>query len=132
MIAGLIRPPLSAYDFAVLDRLGTWRAVATLALLLAASSVVVAVLGGALIDFKKGSDRGFWIGFLLGAAALLLLGLWVASRSRWGGVVLLAVGGILGSLVTFWTIVYPLAAIVLVVLAVVWATRSGPTAQATV
>jgi hypothetical protein len=45
-------------------------------------------------------------------------------------VVLLAAGAILGSLVIFWTIVYPLAAIALIVLTIRWARRaragSGP------
>ncbi len=104
-----------------------WTAVLVLGLLLAAAFTLFAVLGAVLIDFEDdGGDRGFWIGFLLAGAAFLAAGVWIARRSPWVAVALLAVGAILGALVTFWTVIVPLAALALVVLAILWA--RSPTA----
>jgi hypothetical protein len=111
------------------SRTRLWTAVLLLGLLLAGAFALFSVLGAFLIDFEDdGGDRGFWIGFLLAAAAFLAVGLWAARRSRWLAVALLAIGAILGSLPTFWTVIVPIAALALVVLAILWA--RSPTASA--
>ena len=54
------------------------------------------------------------------ACLALLAGLHVAGRSPWGGAALIALGAVAGAVATFWSIVAPVAATVLIVLAVWW------------
>jgi len=107
-----------------------WRWIRILAIVLAVAYAAVGIIGGLAIDFDDSSDRLFWILLLVIAAALLLLGVAVAPRSRWLAVAGLALGGILGSVVLFWAILPALLTLVLIVLAVLWARR--PTTPATV
>jgi len=99
------------------------QAVKILAVLLGLAYVLTGIIGGAFIDFDSSSDRGFWLGFLIGGGVLLLLGLLLADRSRWLTALVLAVGAILGALAIFWTVLPALAALVLIVMAVLWARR---------
>jgi hypothetical protein len=104
------------------SRLGT--AVLVLSALLALTYLAGAVLGGLLFDWDDDggdNDRLFWILFLIAGSVLLLAGLFLADRSRWLAAVLISVGAVVGAIVIFWSIVIPLAAIVLIVLAVLWA-----------
>ncbi len=104
--------------------LGT--AILILGGLLALAYLAAAVVGGLLIDWEDdggSADRAFWISFLIGGSVLLVAGRLLADRSRWLAAALISLGAIAGAIPTFWTIVIPLAAIALVVLAVLWARR---------
>lgn len=109
------------------SRLGT--GILVLGGLLAAAYLLGAILGGFLIDWEDDggdNDRWFWILFLLAGALLLVAGLYLANRSRSLAAGLVSLGALLGAVATFWTIVVPLAAAVLIVLSVLWARQ--PTA----
>jgi hypothetical protein len=112
-------------------RLSTWTALVILGWILAASSILLGLLVGAFADFDSSGDRTYWILFLVVSGALIIVGLWAINRSPWVGVALIAAGSILGSIAIFWSILYPLAAIALIVLAVLWAgRRQAPPASA--
>jgi hypothetical protein len=106
-------------------------AILVLAGLLATGYVLAAIFGGLLIDWDDDggdSDRWFWIVFMIVGAALLVGGLAAADRSRWLAAALISLGAVLGAVVIFWSVVVPIAAVVLVVLSVLWARRTAPTA----
>jgi hypothetical protein len=107
-----------------------WRWIRILAIVLAACYAGVGIIGGIAIDFDGTGDRLFWMLFLLVGAAMLLLGVGAADRSRWLAVGAMAAGGLLGSLALFWAILPPLATLVLVVLGVLWARRPAEPATA--
>jgi hypothetical protein len=88
--------------------------------------ILVGLIVGALPSVWEDSSTGgrvFWIMFLVGSGVLVLLGLRVFERSRWTGAALVSVGAVVGGLVLAWSIAAPLAALVLVVLAVFYARR---------
>jgi hypothetical protein len=107
-----------------LSRVGT--AVLVLGGLLALAYILGAILGGLLFDWEDDggdNDRWFWIVFLLVGAFLLIAGLVIGARSRWLAAALVSLGAVIGAVVTFWSIVIPIAAIALIILNVLWARR---------
>ena len=108
------------------DRVET---VAYVLALVLALGYLVAGIGGWIGDVTDddGSDLAFWLVFLLGGALLILVGLFGVSRWSAASVALLAIGALAGALALFWTIVVPVFALVLVVLAITVA-RRGRTA----
>ena len=87
------------------------------------SGVIIGVLMPSHWEEAAASDQVIWIVFSLGGCLLLALGLWVFRRSPWPGAVLISLGGILGALPIFWTVVALLLAVALVVLSVFYARR---------
>jgi hypothetical protein len=114
-------------------RSSTWTALVILASILAGASILLGLIVGAAADFDKSSDRGFWITFLVLSGILIFVGLWLINRNGWLGVALIIVGSILGSIAIFWSIIYPLVAIVVIALAILWVRRepAAPTAPST-
>lgn len=106
------------------------QAAVVLAGLLIVVYLVGAIGGGLFFDWDDDGgdgDRAFWIGFLLGGTALLAVGLWVGRRSPWLTVILFTLGAAAGAVVVFWSVIIPIVAIALVVLAVMWArSEAGP------
>ena len=95
-----------------------------LAVLLALGLLVAAILGVALGATEDTSDTIFWLVFLGGEGMIVLAGVYAFARSSpWLGVVLLAVGAIAGSLALFWSVIVPIVAVVLIVLAALDARR---------
>ena len=84
--------------------------------------VVVGALPAVWEDTSTGS-RVFWVAFVVGAGALLLIGLRIFDRLPRAGAVLICAGAVVGGLVLAWSIAAPVAAIALVVLSVVCARR---------
>jgi hypothetical protein len=141
---GRARPPLAFPSSGTLDgpsrgvqdrdvvggRSNIWTALVILASILAGASILLGLIVGAAADFDKSSDRGFWITFLVLSGILIFAGLWLINRSGWLGVALIIVGSILGSIAIFWSIIYPLVAIVVIALAILWVRRepAAPTA----
>jgi hypothetical protein len=74
-------------------------------------------------DDSSASDQIVWIVLLLAGGVLILAGLWLFTRSPWGGAALISLGAIAGALVVFWTIVALVAALVLIVWSIVQARR---------
>jgi hypothetical protein len=76
-------------------------------------------------DWSGTGERVFWFVLTLGGAAVLAAGLWLArtTRSRGAAAALLALGAVMGAVAMFWSILGPLLAIALVVLAFLWARR---------
>jgi hypothetical protein len=109
---------------AVGGRSSTWTALVILASILAGASILLGLIVGAAADFDDGSDRGFWITFLVLSGLLIFAGLWLIDRNGWLGVALIIVGSILGSIAIFWSIIYPLVAIVVIALAILWVRRA--------
>ena len=105
-------------------RSNIWTALVILASILAGASILLGLIVGAAADFDSSSDRGFWITFLVLSGILIFVGLWLINRNGWLGVALIIVGSILGSIAIFWSILYPLAAIVVIALAIAWVRRA--------
>ena len=78
-----------------------WWWIRILAIVLALIFAAVGIIGGIAIEFDDASDRVLWLLVLLIGATILLLGVAVASRSRWLAVAAMALGGILGSVALF-------------------------------
>lgn len=105
-------------------RSNIWTALVILASILAGASILLGLIVGAAADFDSSSDRRFWITFLVLSGILIFAGLWLINRNGWLGVALIIVGSILGSIAIFWSILYPLAAIVVIALAIAWVRRA--------
>jgi hypothetical protein len=103
-----------------------WKAIRTLAGLMAIAYVAAALIGGFAIDFDSSGGRALWFILLLIGAALLGAGLLLGIPSRWSRVLVLVAGGVLGALVVFWAILPILAALALAVLGFLWARRPSP------
>jgi hypothetical protein len=78
---------------------------------------------GVFADFGATRDTALWAGFLLGGAALLVVGLWAYRVSPSTSAVLISIGAAAGGLPLFWTLFVPLAAAVLIALAFALARR---------
>lgn len=102
-----------------------------LSALAAAAYILAAILG---IIFEASDDTSgivIWVVLLLGGGLLILVGLRTFTRSPWLGAVVLSVGAAAGALALVWSIIAPIAAIVLIVLSVLYARRlTGPAATA--
>lgn len=72
-----------------------------------------------------GSDLTFWVVFLCGGGALVLLGVFKITSPAWASIGLVAVGAIAGAVATFWTAATPILALALIVLTVIRARREG-------
>lgn len=88
--------------------------------LVLALGYAAAGIGGWLGDVTDGdgSDLAYWLVFLLGGATLLLAGLYLVGRWSPASVALVSVGALAGALALVWTVLVPLLAVVLIVLAV--------------
>jgi hypothetical protein len=127
LLSGLDEPWGDVQDRdAVGGRTSIWTALVILGSILAGASILLGLIVGAVADFDQGSDRGFWIAFLVFSGVLIFAGLWLINRSSWLGVALIVCGSILGSIAVFWSVLYPLVAIAVIALAIVWARRSEP------
>jgi hypothetical protein len=90
-----------------------WR---ILALLLIATYCTAGTIG-MFADVGSTRDTILWIGFLLGGAALLVVGLWTYRFSPPTSAGFVSVGAAAGGFPLFWTLFVPLAAAVLIALA---------------
>ncbi|MBM2823621.1 MAG: hypothetical protein HW413_2367 [Thermoleophilia bacterium] len=106
------------------DRVST----ATLALagLLGVGYIAAGVVGAAAdATGGDGSDLAFWLVFLVGGGALVLIGSFLFGSRPMPSVVLTSVGALAGALALFWSVIVPVLALALVVLSVVRARRSA-------
>jgi hypothetical protein len=104
------------------DRL--WTAILVIGGLLAlAAAILGLIIGIGDDDWDSTGERALWLSFTLGGALLLIAGLWYATRSRGVGAALIIIGALLCGIAVFWSIAMPLAAIVLVVLTIMWLRR---------
>ncbi len=87
---------------------------------------VTFILFGAIeVVVRAASDDPFetgvvalFVAMLCGGGALVLVGSFVVPRPSWTAFALVAVGCALGSLLTVWTLLLPIAAVTLVVLSI--------------
>ncbi len=103
------------------DRL--WTGILVIGGLLALAAAILGLIIGIGDDWDSTGDRALWLSFTLGGALLLIAGLWYATRSRRVGAALIIIGALLCGIAVFWSIAMPLAAIVLVVLTIMWVRR---------
>jgi hypothetical protein len=103
------------------DRL--WTAILVIGGLLALAAAILGLIIGIGDDWDSTGERALWLSFTLGGALLLTAGLWYATRSRGAGAALIILGALLCGIAVFWSIAMPLAAIVLVVLTIMWLRR---------
>lgn len=61
-----------------------------------------------------GSAVGFWAVTLIGGGALVLLGVLVLPETSWWRFIVIAIGCLLGSVATAWTVVLPIVALLVV------------------
>ena len=93
---------------------------------------IVGIVGGlwpSHWENASGSDQALWIILMVGGSILLVAGLRLFPRSRWGGAVLVSVGAFFGALPIFWTGIALLVAVVLVLLSVRHARDSSRAAR---
>jgi hypothetical protein len=98
----------------------------------ASAYLIVGIVGGVWPSHwenASGSDQALWIGLMVGGAILLVAGLRLFPRSRWGGAALVSVGAFFGALPIFWTGVALVLAVVLVLLSVRHAREPGRAAR---
>jgi len=99
-----------------------------------ASQVLAAVLGvgyiaagvvGAAFDVTDGdgSDLAFWLVFLVGGGALVLIGSFVLGSRPVLSAALTSVGALAGAVAVFWSVIVPVLALTLVVLCIARARR---------
>jgi hypothetical protein len=91
--------------------------------------ILVGIIVGALPSVWEDTETGgrvIWIAFVVGAGLLLLFGLRVFDRSPTSGAALVSTGAIISGLILSWSVVAPVAAVVLIALSIVEA-RRGPT-----
>jgi hypothetical protein len=101
------------------NRSGLVAAAYPLALVLAVGYAAAGLVGWITdVTDGDGSDLAFWLLFLFGGAALLLAGLFLVPRWSNASVALVSVGALAGAIAVFWSVIVPLLAIVLIVLAV--------------
>jgi hypothetical protein len=87
---------------------------------------VVAALGGfAFVDFDTTRDIVLWLSFLLGGAALMLVGQLALPRGA-PSAVLVSLGAALGGLPLFWTLVVPIAVAAVIACSIALARRIAP------
>ena len=92
--------------------------------LLALAALVLGLLIGFDEDWDSSGERALWFVLTLGGALLLATGLWYASRSRTPtAAVLISIGALMTGVGIFWSIIVPVVAIAVVVLAIMWIRR---------
>jgi di/tricarboxylate transporter len=105
---------------------GTHKALVRLGWITAIVYIAVGLVVGLLPSHWKetgAADQVLWVVFLAGGGLLLIAGLRSIERSPWLGAGLISLGGLAGVAALFWTIVVPLAAIALIVLSIMTASR---------
>ena len=104
------------------------RVLGALAAITGVIYLVVGIVGGIWPghwDEASAADQILWLVFGIGGGALVLLGLRQLDRTPKLGAVLISVGGIVGALPIFWTVVSLLLALVLIMLSVLYARRAS-------
>jgi len=109
------------------DSVDKWRRVLALVLgvgfiLLGIAETVFAIRGGS-------GGVPFWFGSLCVGGALILIGTFALSRKIWLSFSLTAIGSLAAANATMWTIIVPLLAAILLVLALLRAIREGRTQE---
>lgn len=74
-----------------------------------------------------GAAVGFWAVTLIGGGALVLLGVLVLPEASWWRFIAIAIGCLFGIVATVWTIVLPIAALLVVYFAGRQLQRTPPT-----
>lgn len=87
---------------------------------------LAAGIAGWLFDVTDGdgSDLVLWVVFLVGGGVIVLAGVGMLRARPWPAAAAFVVGGLMGSLALFWSVLVPIAAIALAVLGVVLARRA--------
>jgi hypothetical protein len=112
-----------------MNRAALVRSAFPLALVLAIGYTAAGIVGWlADVTDGDGSDLAFWLIFLLGGAVLLLAGLYLVPRWSTASVGLVSLGALAGAIALFWSVIVPLLAILLIVLAVMARRSAGETA----
>ena len=87
---------------------------------------LIASVGGLLfLDFDTTRDTVLWLGFLVGGAALLLLGQLGMPRGA-RSAAMVSIGAVLGGLPLFWTLVVPIAVAAVITCSIALARRPAP------
>ena len=87
--------------------------------------VVAAIGGPVLFDFDTTRDVVLWLGFLLGGAALMLLGQLGMPRGV-RSAAMVSIGAVIGGLPLFWTLVVPIAVAAVIACSIALARRPAP------
>lgn len=99
-------------------------ATQVLAAVLGVGYIAAGVVGAALgVTDSDGSDLAFWLALLVGGGTLVLIGSFALVARPVLGAALTAVGAVAGALALFWSVLVPVLALALIVLAVIRARR---------
>ncbi|MDQ3890682.1 MAG: hypothetical protein M3312_09075 [Actinomycetota bacterium] len=92
--------------------------------LLALAAAVLGLVIGLGDDWNSNGERALWLVLTVGGAALLAAGLWSAAHAPSAvAAALIVIGALMCGVATFWSIVMPLVAIAVAVMAIVWVRR---------
>ena len=86
---------------------------------------IVSGIVGWIANVADDGDLAFWLLFLLGGGALVLLGVF-RMRSPVLSIALTAIGAVAGALALFWSVVVPILAAALIVLVIMRSRRASP------
>ena len=86
---------------------------------------IVSGIVGWIANVADDGDLAFWLLFLVGGGALVLLGVF-RMRSPALSIALTAIGAVAGALALFWSVVVPILAAALIVLVIMRSRRASP------
>lgn len=102
------------------------RATQVLAAVLGVGYIAAGVVGAAFdVTDSDGSDLAFWLVFLVGGGALVLIGSFVLGSRPVLSAALTSVGALAGAVAVFWSVIVPVLALVLMVLCIARARRAS-------
>jgi len=94
-------------------------ATRVLAAILGVGYIAAGVLGAAFeVTDGDQSDLAFWLVFLVGGGALVLIGSFVLASRPVLSAVLTSVGALAGAVAVFWSVIVPVLALALVALSI--------------
>ncbi len=93
-----------------------------------AAVFILAGTAGFFVEFEGSNDRVVWLVLLLGGAAAILAGIFLANATSWLAALLTSLGGAAGGLVLFWTFFVPIAVAALIALSITIAHRAPKSA----
>jgi hypothetical protein len=108
------------------DRRAMRKGLFVLGTVAGAAYVLVGIIVGAVPSVWEDTETGgrvAWIILLTGGGALVLLGLRIFDRAPRAGAALVSIGALVGGLILVWSVVAPIAAIVLIALSIASARR---------
>ena len=106
------------------DRIST--ATRVLAAVLGVGYIAGGVVGAAFdVTGGDGSDLAFWLVFLVGGGAIVLIGTFALGSRPVPSAALTTIGALAGAVAVFWSVIVPVLAVALALLSIVRSRRAA-------